>query len=191
MTFVSEPEPEPADKTQLNAAISAAEALNAEDYTEASWTAMQEALKAAHAVAADEEATQEAVDSAAQALNAAIGALEEISDVPAASEAAVQALRSMVEKAVALGSDDETLNAAIEAAQAVLTKETPTATEVVTALLDLSEAMQALNTDESTDALRADVQATIDFINENILNNAEGLRPGKVDALEAAAHCDR
>ncbi len=186
MTFVSEPEPEPADKTQLNAAISAAEALNAEDYTEASWTAMQEALDAAHAVAADEEATQEAVDSAAQALNAAIGALEEISDVPAASEAAVQALRSMVEKAVALGSDDETLNAAIEAAQAVLTKETPTATEVVTALLDLSEAMQALNTDESTDALRADVQATIDFINENILNNAEGLRPGKVDALEAA-----
>ena len=147
---------------------------------------MQEALKAAHAVAADEEATQEAVDSAAQALNAAIGALEEISDVPAASEAAVQALRSMVEKAVALGSDDETLNAAIEAAQAVLTKETPTATEVVTALLDLSEAMQALNTDESTDALREDVQATIDFINENILNNAEGLRPGKVDALEAA-----
>ena len=186
MAFVSEPEPEPADKTQLNAAISAAEALNAEDYTEASWTAMQEALDAAHAVAADEEATQEAVDSAAQALNAAIGALEEISDVPAASEAAVQALRNMVEKAVALGSDDETLNAAIEAAQAVLTKETPTATEVVTALLDLSEAMQALNIDESTDALRADVQATIDFINENILNNAEGLRPGKVDALEAA-----
>ena len=186
MTFVSEPEPEPADKTQLNAAISAAEALNAEDYTEASWTAMQEALDAAHAVAADEEATQEAVDSAAQALNAAIGALEEISDVPAASEAAVQALRSMVEKAVALGSDDETLNAAIEAAQAVLTKETPTATEVVTALLDLSEAMQALNTDEGTDALRADVQATIDFIKENILTNTDNVRPGKVQALKDA-----
>ena len=40
-------------------------------------------------------------------------------------------------------------------------------------MLDLSEAMQALNTDESTDALRADVQATIDFINENILNDVE------------------
>ena len=186
MTFVSEPEPEPADKTQLNAAISAAEALNAEDYTEASWTAMQEALEAARAVAADEEATQEAVDSAAQALNAAIGGLEEISDVPAASEAAVQALRNMVEKAVALGSDDETLNAAIEAAQAVLAKETPTATEVVTALLDLSEAMQALNTDESTDALRADVQATIDFINENILTNVDNVRPAKVQALKDA-----
>ena len=46
--------------------------------------------------------------------------------------------------------------------------------------------MQALNTDESTDALREDVQATIDFINENILNDVEGLRPGKVQALKDA-----
>ena len=41
----------------------------------------QEALDAAHAVAADEEATQEAVDSAAQALNAAIGALNALRTV--------------------------------------------------------------------------------------------------------------
>ena len=114
----------------------------------------------------------------------------EIAQVPTddetASEASIQALQTMVEKAIALGSEDEALNAAIEAAQAVLAKEAPTATEVVTALLDLSEAMQALNTDESTDALRADVQATIDFINENILNDVEGLRPGKVQALRDA-----
>ena len=114
----------------------------------------------------------------------------EIAQVPTddetASEAAIAALQTMVDKAVALGSDDEALNAAIANAQAVLAKEAPTATEVVTALLDLSEAMQALNTDESTDALRADVQATIDFINENILNDVEGLRPGKVQALRDA-----
>ena len=114
----------------------------------------------------------------------------EIAQVPTddetASEAAIAALQTMVDKAVALGSDDEALNAAIANAQAVLAKEAPTATEVVTALLDLSEAMQALNTDESTDALRADVQATIDFINENILNDVEGLRPGKVQALKDA-----
>ncbi len=107
----------------------------------------------------------------------------------------------MVEKAVALDSDDAALNEAIANAQAVLAKEAPTVTEVVTALLDLSEAMQALNTDESTDALRADVQATIDFINENILNDVEGLRPGKVQALRDAVkaaqdvvddpYCDR
>ena len=103
-----------------------------------------------------------------------------------ASDAAIDALRNMVDKAVAFGSEDEALNAAIEVAQAVLAKEEPTSAEVVTALLDLSEAIQALNTSESIDALRADVQATIDFIKEHILNNVEGLRPGKVDALEAA-----
>ena len=108
------------------------------------------------------------------------------SEEEGASEAAITALQTMVEKTIALGSEDEALNAAIEAAQTVLAKEAPTVTEVVTALLDLSEAMQALNTDESTDALRADVQATIDFINENILNDVEGLRPGKVQALRDA-----
>ena len=34
--------------------------------------------------------------------------------------------------------------------------------------------------------MREDVQATIDFINENILNDVEGLRPGKVQALKDA-----
>ena len=94
--------------------------------------------------------------------------------------------KEMIDKANALESDDETLNAAIEAAQAVLAKEAPTSTEVVTALLDLSEAMQDLGGSADVDALRADVQATIDFINENILNDVEGLRPGKVQALKDA-----
>ena len=103
-----------------------------------------------------------------------------------ASEAAIAALQNMVDKANALGSDDAALQAAITAAQTVLDKDAPTSTEVVTALLNLSEAMQALNTDESTDALRADVQATIEFINENILTNVDGIRPGKVQALKDA-----
>ena len=114
----------------------------------------------------------------------------EIAQVPTddetASEASIQALQTMVEKAIALGSEDEALNAAIEAAQAVLAKEAPTVTEVLTALLDLSEAMQDLDGSADVDALRADVQATIDFINENILNDVEGLRPGKVQALRDA-----
>ena len=111
----------------------------------------------------------------------------EFADAPqTASDAAIQALRNMVEKAIALGSDDAALNEAITNAQAVLAKEAPTTTEVVTALLDLSEAMQALNTDESDAALRKDVQATIDFINEHILTNVDNVRPGKVQALKDA-----
>ena len=166
-------EQEHADKEALNAAIERAEALDETAYTAESWAAMQEALNAAKTVAADAQADQAAID-----------ALEKVSEP--AGDAAVQALRDMVDKAIALGAEDEALNEAIANAQAVLAKETPTATEVVSALLDLSEAMQALNIDESTDALRADVQATIDFINENILNNVEGLRPGKLQALKDA-----
>ena len=92
----------------------------------------------------------------------------------------------MLDKANAIESKDDALNAAIASAQAVLDKEAPTTTEIVTALLDLSEAMQALNTDESEDALRKDIQATIDFINENILTNVDNVRPGKVQALKDA-----
>ena len=111
----------------------------------------------------------------------------EFADAPQpASDAAIQALRNMVEKAIALGSEDAALNEAITNAQTVLAKEAPTTTEVVTALLDLSETMQALNTDEGEDALRKDVQATIDFIEENILTNADNVRPGKVQALKDA-----
>ena len=103
-----------------------------------------------------------------------------------ASEAAIAALQNMVDKAIALGSDDAALTEAIANSQAVLAKEAPTVTEVVTALLNLSEAMQDLDQEASEDALRADIQATIDFIKEHILNNVEGLRPAKVQALKDA-----
>ena len=174
-------EQEHADKEALNAAIERAEALDETAYTAESWAAMQEALNAAKTVAADAQADQAAVDAAEQALTSAIDALEKVSEP--AGDAAVQALRDMVDKAIALGAEDEALNEAVANAQAVLAKEAPTTTEVVTALLDLSEAMQALNTDESTDALREDVQATIDFITEHILSNVDNVRPGKVQAL--------
>ena len=104
-----------------------------------------------------------------------------------ANSSAIQALQNKINKDNALGSDDEALNNAIETAQALLDDpDNASATAGVSALLNLSEAMQALNTDESTDALREDVQATIDFINEHILNDVEGLRPGKVQALRDA-----
>ena len=170
------------DKTELNESIQAAAVLDSEAYTANSWNALQEALTAAEQISADDSASQEQIDQVASALNAAMDALQ-----AKASESAIQALQNMVDKANALDSDDEALNAAITAAQALLDDpDNASVTAVVSALLDLSEAMQALNTNESVDALRADVQATIDFINENILTNVDNVRPGKVDALEAA-----
>ena len=74
--YGGDPLAEPADKTALNAAIAAAEALNEDDYTAESWAALQEVLADARAVANDPDATQENVDNAAAALRSAIAGLE-------------------------------------------------------------------------------------------------------------------
>ena len=168
------------DKDALNEAIAAAEALDGEDYTTNSWNALTSALETAKTVAADESATQEEVDNAANALNGAKAALQ-----VKASKAAIDALQNVVDKANAL--QEDSLAELIAAAQALLDDPAnASVTAVVSAMLDLSEAMQALNTDESTDALRADVQATIDIIKEHILTNVDNVRPGKVQALKDA-----
>ena len=175
------------DRTVLNDIIQKAQALEEDRYTLESFERLIEELHKAIEVSESDSSQQVQIDQAAEALNAAIAALVEVSDpVDQASQAAIQALQNMLDKANAIESKDDALNAAIASAQAVLDKEAPTTTEVVTALLDLSEAMQALNTDESEDALRKDVQATIDFIKENILTNVDGIRPGKVQALKDA-----
>ena len=172
------------DITRVKDKLAEAEALEQDDYTEASWTALQSVLAAAREQMDQVTSSREVTDIVMRIDNALDALVETVSDT--ASEAAIQALQDMVDKAAALGSDDEALQAAITAAQAVLDKDVPTSAEVVSALLDLSEAMQAVNAGESIDALREDVQATIDFINENILNDTEGLRPAKVQALRDA-----
>ena len=177
------------DVEGLQAAIEKASAVTNNNYTEATWNALQAKIAEAEELAAAEDPDANEVEIMKVELVAATMALrlsDTIVDEDPASDVAIQALRDMVEKAIALGSEDEALNAAIEAAQAVLAEEEPTVTEVVTALLNLSEAMQDLGGSSDVDALRADVQATIDFINENILSNVEGLRPGKVQALKDA-----
>ena len=167
------------DKSELNELIAKAQLLQEEGHTASSWAAFETALIQAETILAQSN-SQEEVDKAVTDLQAAMDALQS-----KASSAALAALQTMVDKANAL--QDSTLNDEIAAAQALLDDpDNASTTAVVTALLNLSEAMQALNTDESIDALRADVQATIDFIKENILTNVDNVRPGKVDALEAA-----
>ena len=151
-------------------------------FTADTWAAFMDAYDQARFMLVAATFTQEAIDEAAIALNDAMDALQR-----RASEASISALQAMVDKADALGSDDEALNAAITAAKALLADpDNASVTAVVSVLLDLSEAMQALNTDEGEDVLRKDVQATINFIEENILTNADNVRPGKVQALKDA-----
>ena len=83
-----------ADKTELETAISAAEALDEENYTEDSWAAMQEKLEAARIVRDNVLAVQSEVDDAADALNNAMEAL-----VPDTDKAALQKLYDEVKDA--------------------------------------------------------------------------------------------
>ena len=77
------PIPVPIDKSALIAEIDKAEALDKNEYTSSSWTALEAALNAANAVNNNADATQEQVNTAKNNLAAAIGALEKLSaDVP-------------------------------------------------------------------------------------------------------------
>ena len=64
------------DKSELKKTVGIAEGLKKGNYTQASWKAMEKALKEAKAVLADEDATQEEVDAATAALKAAIAGLK-------------------------------------------------------------------------------------------------------------------
>ena len=167
-------------KDELNDLIAQASAWNEDEYTANSWTPFMEALDQAKETAADEQATKADTDEAAAALRAAMDALQR-----KASEAAMAALQDIVDQAEALQNDE--LNDLIANANALLTDpDNASATALISALLDLSEAMQALNAGESTDALKADLEETIQFINANILPNVDNVRPGKVQALKDA-----
>ncbi len=156
--------------------------MKEEEYTRETWAEFEHTLNHALDIIDDDHMNRQDIDEARFALLTSKSDLQRKGNT-----AALSALQNMVDKANALGSDDEALNTAIETAQALLNDpDNASVTAVVSALFDLSEAMQALNTNEGADALREDVQATIDFINENILNDVEGLRPGKVQALKDA-----
>lgn len=68
---------EPADLTELTAAIASAQDLDPEDYTSASWVAVANALAEAINVAAMDSPSQTRVDSATSLLTTAVGLLED------------------------------------------------------------------------------------------------------------------
>lgn len=74
------------DKTELEAAIKDAEAIEADKYTQDSYSALAEALDAARTVLADESAAQGQVNEAVESLRAAIENLVEIEPEPGTDE---------------------------------------------------------------------------------------------------------
>ena len=68
------------DKTALRAAVEKADAMTQGNYTDETWSALEEALAAAKAVLNDFQATQAQVDAAKAALDAAVAGLKEKSN---------------------------------------------------------------------------------------------------------------
>ena len=153
LTVKPAPEPEPADRTVLDAAVAAADKLAEADYTAASWKPFAKALAAAKAVPAD--ADQATVNAAAAALVKAQAAL--------VKRLKIDGLKAAVESASKANEKDYTPESwqpfadALDAAKAVLARAeafngadaktraaAPTQTDVDNAVKALVEAQAAL-----------------------------------------------
>lgn len=142
-----------ADKTALNAAVTAADALKESDYTSDTWSTFEAALAAAKTVQSNESATQDEVDQAAKALTDAQAALKN-AETPAAVDKT--ALNEAVTAADALKESDYTADTwsafatALAAAKTVQSNESATQEEVDKAVEDLTTAQKALAEAEQT-----------------------------------------
>ena len=138
------------DTSALEEAVENAKSLNEEDFTEESWTALEEALEQAEDVLKDPTATQEEVDAAAEELNATAEALEEKPEETTQPEVDTTELEKAIAKAEKLDKKDYTaksykaVEAALKVAKSVLADENATQEEVDNAADALNKAIKAL-----------------------------------------------
>ena len=130
------------DKTALNELIAQVETMDETAYTGDSWSALEEALAAAKAAAAEDPTTQAAVDAAYEALKAAVEAL-----VIRADASELEALIAEADKLVEADYVSDTwpaLAEALEDAKAVVANSNATEEEIQEAIDALKAAMEAL-----------------------------------------------
>ena len=135
-------EPEKVDKTALQEAIKAADAMKEAEFTPNSWKAFKEALEAAKVVEKDEKATQTDVNEAIAALNAAKDALVKKADKTELNKA-IEEAGKLNEADYTTGSW-EAFEKVLEAAVAVQKDENVSQASVKAATDGLNEAMKAL-----------------------------------------------
>lgn len=146
-----------ADASELEALIAQAETLVGNDYVSSTWSALQTALAAAKAVAANSNATAEEIDAAKQTLQAALDALVLRGDKTA--------LRAAIDEADVLFAKDYTpaswqaanLTAVLEAAVAVYNDPEATQEAVDAAEQALRAALDALDLLADKTALEAQI----------------------------------
>lgn len=152
--------PDPVAKDDLATAIEKVDAevaagdLKAGDYTEASWTALENALVSARAILSDENATQDEVDQALRALESARGALEKTPVAPVENPTKKQ-LKALVKQAKETDTRGKTaesvkvLTDAITYAEDVLGDENASDTQIQAAYGQLKLAIESLKDADS------------------------------------------
>ena len=167
------------DKTGLELAITKAEEVDSNLYTEETYQALSDALEAARNVLADETADQAAVDQAKEDLENAINALEEKQEEPEPDKVDKTALEQAVAKAEKLDPELYTeasyqaVTDALEAAKNILADENAEQAAVDQAKEDLENAINALEEkQEEPDPDKADKAAL-----EQAVAKAEKLDP--------------
>ena len=152
--------PDPVAKDDLATAIEKVDAevaagdLKAGDYTEASWTALENALASARAILSDENATQDEVDQALRALERARGALEKTPVAPVENPTKKQ-LKALVKQAKETDTRGKTaesvkvLTDAITYAEDVLGDENASDTQIQAAYGQLKLAIESLKDADS------------------------------------------
>ena len=174
-------------RTALEEAIQRIETLDLSQYTEQTAQVLQEQMNAAQVLLADGSISSDELNTALVQLEDAAAALQN-----RASQAAMDALQTAMDNAAALKDDYSEedfadVQAAITAAQALLDDPAnASSTAVVSAMLDLSQAVSELPEEGASDKLKENLKATIDYINEHILTNVDNVRPGKVQELKTA-----
>lgn len=152
--------PNPVAKDGLTAAIEKVDAevaagdLKASDYTEASWTAFQNALASARAILNDENATQDEVDQALKALESARDALEKtpVTPVENPTKKQLKALVKQAKETDTRGKTDESVKAltdAITYAEDVLGDENASDIQLQAAYDQLKLAIESLKDADS------------------------------------------
>ncbi len=152
--------PDPVAKDDLATAIEKVDAevaagdLKAGDYTEASWTALENALASARAILSDENATQDEVDQALRALESARGALEKtpVAPVENPTKKQLKALVKQAKETDTRGKTTESVKAltdAITYAEDVLGEENASDTQLQAAYDQLKLAIESLKDADS------------------------------------------
>ena len=143
------------DKAELKKALDKAKAVQADGYTSASYAKLQEAIKAAEKVYADDKATQDAVNAQVTAIEKAISALKK-EETPIVVDKAE--LKNALDEAKAIQAEGFTsasyakLQKAIKAAEKVYADAAASQDDVKVQVKNIQKAIQSLEAVSQTSA---------------------------------------